>query len=62
MTQDQIKEKIANLEKELKHYTDTATKASQTLEQAKLLAFSRQEKINVLNEFLEEKKPEKTNA
>lgn len=63
MTQQKtIEEKIANLEKEQKHYADTAVKANQTLEQAKLLAFSCQEKIAVLKDLLEKKQPEETDA
>ena len=63
MTQQKtIEEKIANLEKEQKHYSDAAVKANQTLEQAKLLAFSCQEKIAVLKDLLEKKQPEETDA
>ena len=67
MTEPEINEKIATLQKEKDYYLDLAKKSSQTLEQAKTLAFSCQEKIAVLEEFLPKKeetkeKGEKTDA
>ena len=59
MTEQEIKEKIASLQKEKDYYVDLVQKSQQTLEQAKTLAFSCQEKIAVLQEFLP-KKEEKT--
>ena len=55
MTEQEINEKIATLQKEKDYYLDLAKKSSQTLEQAKTLAFSCQEKIAVLEEFLPKK-------
>ncbi len=67
MTEPEIKEKIASLQKEKDYYVDLAQKTASTLEQAKTLAFSCQEKIAVLEEFLPKKeeikeKGEKTDA
>ena len=67
MTEQEINEKIAALQKEKDYYVDLAQKTASTLEQAKTLAFSCQEKIAVLEEFLPkkeetEKKGEKTDA
>ena len=68
MTEQEINEKIATLQKEKDYYLDLAQKTTSTLEQAKTLAFSCQEKIAVLKEFLPkkeenlEKTEEKTNA
>ena len=59
MTEQEIGEKIAALQKEKDYYVDLAQKTASTLEQAKTLAFSCQEKIAVLQEFLP-KKEEKT--
>ena len=59
MTEQEINEKIASLQKEKDYYVDLVQKSQQTLEQAKTLAFSCQEKIAVLQEFLP-KKEEKT--
>lgn len=59
MTEQQISEKIATLQKEKDYYVDLAQKSQQSLEQAKTLAFSCQEKIAVLKELLP-KKEEKT--
>jgi hypothetical protein len=55
MTQPEIEQKIASLQKEKDYYVDLAQKSTQTLEQAKTLAFSCQEKITVLNELLPKK-------
>ena len=55
MTEQEINEKIATLQKEKDYYVDLAQKSTQTLEQAKTLAFSCQEKITVLNELLPKK-------
>ena len=67
MTEPEINEKIAALQKEKDYYVDLAQKTASTLEQAKTLAFSCQEKIAVLKEFLpkkeeKEEKGEKTDA
>lgn len=65
MTQDKIEQRIAELQKEKDYYVDLAEKSQKTLEQAKTLAFSRQEQLNILKEFLlkkEEKTEEKTDA
>ena len=67
MTEQEINEKIATLQKEKDYYVDLVQKTSSTLEQAKTLAFSCQEKIAVLQEFLPKKgeikeKGEKTDA
>ena len=59
MNEQQISEKIATLQKEKDYYVELAQKTASTLEQAKTLAFSCQEKITVLEEFLP-KKEEKT--
>ena len=55
MTEQEINEKIATLQKEKDYYVDLAQKSTQTLEQAKTLAFSCQEKISVLNALLPKK-------
>ena len=52
MTEQEIKEKIASLQKDKDYYSDLAQKTANTLEQAKVLAYSCQEKIAVLEEFL----------
>ena len=67
MTEQEIKEKIASLQKDKDYYSDLAQKTANTLEQAKVLAYSCQEKIAVLEEFLPKneetkEKGEKTNA
>tara|TARA_A100001388_G_C28765628_1_gene500542 strand:+ start:2257 stop:2460 length:204 start_codon:yes stop_codon:yes gene_type:complete len=67
MTEQEINDKIAALQKEKDYYVDLAQKTASTLEQAKTLAFSCQEKIAVLKEFLPKKeeieeKGEKTDA
>ena len=68
MTEQEINEKIAALQKEKDYYVNLVQKTTSTLEQAKTLAFSCQEKIAVLQEFLPkkeenlEKTEEKTNA
>tara|TARA_R100000458_G_C8215221_1_gene201386 strand:+ start:97 stop:294 length:198 start_codon:yes stop_codon:yes gene_type:complete len=65
MTQDKIEQRIAELQKEKDYYVDLAEKSQKTLEQAKTLAFSRQEQLNILKEFLlkkEGKTEEKTDA
>ena len=67
MTEQEIKEKIASLQKDKDYYSDLAQKTANTLEQAKVLAYSCQEKIAVLQEFLPKKeetkeKGEKTDA
>lgn len=65
MTQDKIEQRIEELQKEKDYYVDLAEKSQKTLEQAKTLAFSRQEQLNILKEFLlkkEEKTEEKTDA
>ena len=59
MTQDKIEQRIEELQKEKDYYVDLAEKSQKTLEQAKTLAFSRQEQLNILKEFLL-KKEEKT--
>ena len=59
MTEQEINDKIAALQKEKDYYLDLVKKTTSTLEQAKTLAFSCQEKIAVLQEFLP-KKEEKT--
>tara|TARA_X000001036_G_C20510705_1_gene737953 strand:+ start:752 stop:958 length:207 start_codon:yes stop_codon:yes gene_type:complete len=55
MTEQEINQKIATLQKEKDYYLDLAKKTASTLEQAKTLAFSCQEKIAVLEEFLPKK-------
>ena len=67
MTEQEIKEKIASLQKDKDYYSDLAQKTANTLEQAKVLAYSCQEKIAVLEEFLPKneetkEKGEKTDA
>ena len=67
MTEQEINEKIAALQKEKDYYVNLVQKTTSTLEQAKTLAFSCQEKIAVLEEFLPKneetkEKGEKTNA
>ena len=70
MTEPEINEKIAALQKDKDYYSDLAQKTANTLEQAKVLAFSCQEKIAVLQELLPKKeeteekgeKGEKTDA
>ncbi len=67
MTEQEINEKIAALQKEKDYYVNLVQKTTSTLEQAKTLAFSCQEKIAVLQEFLPKKeetkeKGEKTDA
>ena len=64
MTEQEINDKIAALQKEKDYYLDLVKKTTSTLEQAKTLAFSCQEKIAVLEEFLpkKEEKGEKTDA
>ena len=64
MTEQEINDKIAALQKEKDYYLDLVKKTTSTLEQAKTLAFSCQEKIAVLQEFLpkKEEKGEKTDA
>ena len=67
MTEQEIKEKIASLQKDKDYYSDLAQKTANTLEQAKVLAYSCQEKIAVLEEFLPKneetkQKGEKTDA
>ena len=67
MTEQEINEKIAALQKEKEYYVNLVQKTTSTLEQAKTLAFSCQEKIAVLQEFLPKKeetkeKGEKTDA
>ena len=55
MTEQEINEKIAALQKEKDYYVNLVQKTTSTLEQAKTLAFSCQEKIAVLQEFLKER-------
>lgn len=64
MNEEELTKKIATLQKEKNYYLDLAKKTESTLEQAKTLAFSCQEKIAVLNEFLPKKQEttEKNNA
>ena len=67
MPEQEINEKIAALQKEKDYYVNLVQKTTSTLEQAKTLAFSCQEKIAVLQEFLPKKeetkeKGEKTDA
>ena len=67
MTEQEINEKIAAMQKEKDYYVNLVQKTTSTLEQAKTLAFSCQEKIAVLQEFLPKKeetkeKGEKTDA
>ena len=67
MTEQEINKKIAALQKEKDYYVNLVQKTTSTLEQAKTLAFSCQEKIAVLQEFLPKKeetkeKGEKTDA
>ena len=67
MTEQEINEKITALQKEKDYYVNLVQKTTSTLEQAKTLAFSCQEKIAVLQEFLPKKeetkeKGEKTDA
>ena len=67
MTEQEINEKIAALQKEKDYYVNLVQKTTSTLEQAKTLAFSCQEKIADIQEFLPKKeetkeKGEKTDA
>ena len=59
MTEQEINEKIAALQKEKDYYVNLVQKTTSTLEQAKTLAFSCQEKIAVLQEFLPKKEETK---
>nr|BAR26579.1 hypothetical protein [uncultured Mediterranean phage uvMED]BAR26626.1 hypothetical protein [uncultured Mediterranean phage uvMED]BAR26680.1 hypothetical protein [uncultured Mediterranean phage uvMED]BAR26721.1 hypothetical protein [uncultured Mediterranean phage uvMED]BAR26771.1 hypothetical protein [uncultured Mediterranean phage uvMED] len=61
MNKELILEKINKLKNEEKHYKEVITKTSNSLDQAKLFAFSKQEQIKVLEELLPLFE-EKTNA